>query len=34
MKPVDKKTEDELLKKAYEPARLAMKYHPFYEGKI
>jgi len=34
MKPVDKKTEEELLKKAYEPARLAMKYHPFYEGKI
>jgi malate dehydrogenase (oxaloacetate-decarboxylating) len=31
---MDKKTEDELLKKAYEPARLAMKYHPFYEGKI
>jgi malate dehydrogenase (oxaloacetate-decarboxylating) len=31
---VDKKTEEELLKKAYEPARLAMKYHPFYEGKI
>ena len=25
---------DELLKKAYEPARLAMAYHPFYEGKI
>lgn len=31
---MDKKTEEELLKKAYEPARLAMKYHPFYEGKI
>jgi len=25
---------EELLKKAYEPARLAMVYHPFYEGKI
>ena len=25
---------DQLLKKAYEPARLAMAYHPFYEGKI
>ncbi|MBN1677954.1 MAG: NADP-dependent malic enzyme [Candidatus Thermoplasmatota archaeon] len=25
---------DQLLKKAYEPARLAMIYHPFYEGKI
>ena len=25
---------DEMLKKAYEPARLAMAYHPFYEGKI
>ncbi|MCJ7562657.1 MAG: malate dehydrogenase, partial [Thermoplasmata archaeon] len=23
-----------MLKKAYEPARLAMIYHPFYEGKI
>ena len=31
---MDKKTEEEMLKKAYEPARLAMKYHPFYEGKI
>jgi malate dehydrogenase (oxaloacetate-decarboxylating) len=31
---MDKKTEEELLKKAYEPARLAMEYHPFYEGKI
>lgn len=31
---MDKKTEEELLKKAYEPAKLAMKYHPFYEGKI
>jgi malate dehydrogenase (oxaloacetate-decarboxylating) len=30
----EKKTVDELLKKAYEPARLAMKYHPFYGGKI
>ena len=27
-------TVDELLKKAYEPAKLAMAYHPFYEGKI
>ncbi|NLI74203.1 MAG: NADP-dependent malic enzyme [Euryarchaeota archaeon] len=34
MKPIDKTSEDEMLKKAYEPARLAMKYHPFYEGKI
>ena len=25
---------DQMLKKAYEPARLAMVYHPFYEGKI
>ena len=25
---------EEMLKKAYEPARLAMAYHPFYEGKI
>jgi malate dehydrogenase (oxaloacetate-decarboxylating) len=25
---------DQLLKKAYEPARLAMVYHPFYAGKI
>ena len=25
---------DDLLKKAYEPARLAMAYHPFYGGKI
>jgi malate dehydrogenase (oxaloacetate-decarboxylating) len=31
---MDKKAEEEMLKKAYEPARLAMKYHPFYEGKI
>jgi len=23
-----------LLKRAYAPARLAMKYHPFYQGKI
>ncbi len=29
-----KKNEEELLKKAYEPARLAMKYHPFYEGRV
>ncbi len=28
------KTAEERLKKAYEPARLAMKYHPFYGGKI
>ena len=34
MKPVDKTSEEEMLKKAYEPARLAMVYHPFYEGKI
>jgi malate dehydrogenase (oxaloacetate-decarboxylating) len=25
---------EDMLKKAYEPARLAMAYHPFYEGKI
>lgn len=31
---IDKKSEEEMLKKAYEPARLAMKYHPFYAGKI
>jgi malate dehydrogenase (oxaloacetate-decarboxylating) len=32
---VEKKvTVEELLKKAYEPARLALKYHPFYQGKI
>jgi len=29
-----KKADEERLKKAYEPARLAMKYHPFYGGKI
>lgn len=29
-----KATVEEMLKKAYEPARLAMAYHPFYEGKI
>jgi malate dehydrogenase (oxaloacetate-decarboxylating) len=29
-----KKTDEERLRKAYEPARLAMKYHPFYGGKI
>ena len=29
-----KESVEELLKKAYEPARLAMAYHPFYEGKI
>ncbi|MDD1767226.1 MAG: NADP-dependent malic enzyme [Methanomassiliicoccales archaeon] len=28
------KADEERLKKAYEPARLAMKYHPFYGGKI
>jgi len=32
--PAQKMTVDQLLKKAYEPARLAMIYHPFYEGKI
>jgi malate dehydrogenase (oxaloacetate-decarboxylating) len=30
----EKQNVDELLKKAYEPARLAMKYHPYYGGKI
>ncbi len=33
-KPLEKVSVDVLLKKAYEPARLAMIYHPFYEGKI
>jgi malate dehydrogenase (oxaloacetate-decarboxylating) len=33
-KPLEKVSVDLLLKKAYEPARLAMIYHPFYEGKI
>jgi len=33
-KPMEKVSVDQLLKKAYEPARLAMIYHPFYEGKI
>ncbi|MDD1770052.1 MAG: hypothetical protein LUO79_03105, partial [Methanomassiliicoccales archaeon] len=33
-KPLVKVSVDEMLKKAYEPARLAMVYHPFYEGKI
>jgi len=33
-KTTEKANVDELLKKAYEPARLAMVYHPFYEGKI
>jgi len=33
-KPLEKLSVDQLLKKAYEPARLAMIYHPFYEGKI
>ncbi|MDH7509369.1 MAG: NADP-dependent malic enzyme [Methanomassiliicoccales archaeon] len=32
--PNQKKIDEERLKKAYEPARLAMKYHPYYEGKI
>jgi malate dehydrogenase (oxaloacetate-decarboxylating) len=31
---LEKVSVDVLLKKAYEPARLAMIYHPFYEGKI
>src|SRR4030066_407560 len=29
-----KESVEAMLKKAYEPARLAMIYHPFYEGKI
>ena len=33
-KPLEKVSVDVLLKKACEPARLAMIYHPFYEGKI
>src|SRR5512136_3327906 len=33
-KPLEKVSVDVLLKKAYEPARLTMIYHPFYEGKI
>ncbi len=33
-KPLEKVSVEQLLKKAYEPARLAMIYHPFYEGKI
>ena len=33
-RPFEKVSVEELLKKAYEPARLAMIYHPFYEGKI
>jgi malate dehydrogenase (oxaloacetate-decarboxylating) len=33
-KALEKVSVDVLLKKAYEPARLAMIYHPFYEGKI
>ena len=33
-KPLERVSVDVLLKKAYEPARLAMIYHPFYEGKI
>src|SRR5512137_1464953 len=33
-KPLEKISVEEALKKAYEPARLAMIYHPFYEGKI
>jgi malate dehydrogenase (oxaloacetate-decarboxylating) len=28
------KSDDESLKKAYLPAQLALKYHPFYKGKI
>ncbi|MEM2943947.1 MAG: NADP-dependent malic enzyme [Methanomassiliicoccales archaeon] len=30
----EEKTVEERLNKAYEPARIAMAYHPFYEGKI
>lgn len=33
-KPLEKMSVEAALKKAYEPARLAMIYHPFYEGKI
>jgi malate dehydrogenase (oxaloacetate-decarboxylating) len=33
-KPLQKMSVEEALKKAYEPARLAMIYHPFYAGKI
>ncbi len=32
--PVAKASVEQMLKKAYEPARLAMIYHPFYAGKI
>ncbi|HJX05047.1 MAG TPA: NADP-dependent malic enzyme [Thermoplasmata archaeon] len=34
VKAMSKEEIDAMLKKAYEPARLAMIYHPFYEGKI
>jgi len=34
IKAMSKEEVDAMLKKAYEPARLAMAYHPFYEGKI
>jgi len=30
----DEKTVEELLRKAELPSKLAMKYHPFYKGKI
>jgi malate dehydrogenase (oxaloacetate-decarboxylating) len=30
----EKLTKEELLAKAYEPAKQAMKLHPFYRGKI
>ena len=33
-KPAKPVSVEAMLKKAYEPARLAMIYHPFYEGKI
>ncbi len=34
VKAMGKESVEAMLKKAYEPARLAMIYHPFYEGKI
>jgi malate dehydrogenase (oxaloacetate-decarboxylating) len=34
VKAMSKEEIDAMLKKAYEPARLAMAYHPFYEGKV
>ena len=34
VQPMGKESVEAMLKKAYEPARLAMIYHPFYEGKI